>query len=331
MAPIAAVMYATAGALVAITLVLSNSPQVNQGALLVLALMGPLAAAFIWLVRRRLPAWFFHISTASGTVLAGLCVYFSGESASTYAFLLLLVGVFTAYFFTPRALVAHLAFAGAVYAAALAANPHPDDDLAAHWLVSMVCIGLASAIISSLVQSRQRLEDERERLLAHTLELARTDPLTGLLNRRAWRDLLDAELARSIRQGTPVCVAMLDLDHFKRFNDDHGHVAGDSFLQQLAAAWRIAIRPTDTIARYGGEEFSLLLPDCDLEAAVEVIERLRESVPMDERCSAGVACWNGSESPVALITRADELLYDAKDAGRDRLESGLVPAPAPAG
>ncbi len=331
MAPVAAVMYATAGTLVAITLLLPHSSDMNRSALFVLALMGPVAAGCIWLARRQLPPWFFHISTAAGSVLAVLCAYWSGEGSSAYPFLLLLVGVFTAYFFGPRALVIQLGFAAAVYAAVLAVHPYPDSDLATHWLVTMVCIGLASAIISSLVASRQRLEDERERLLAHTLELARTDPLTGLLNRRAWRDLLDAELARSARYGTPVCVAMLDLDHFKRFNDDHGHVAGDSFLQQLAAAWLVAIRPSDTIARYGGEEFSLLLPTCDLRAAVEVIERLRDSVPMGERCSAGVACWDGSESPVALITRADQLLYDAKDAGRDRLESGLAAAAQPAG
>jgi diguanylate cyclase (GGDEF)-like protein len=96
-------------------------------------------------------------------------------------------------------------------------------------------------------------------------------------------------------------------------------VAGDAFLQQLASEWRAAVRPSDTVARYGGEEFALLLPDCDLEAAVEVIERLRASVPLGERCSAGVACWDGKETPLALITRADGLLYEAKDAGRDRL------------
>jgi diguanylate cyclase (GGDEF)-like protein len=326
MAPIAALMYATAGTLVAITLLLPHSPDMNRMALLGLALTGPVAAGCIWLVRDRLPVWFFHISTASGSVLAGLCVYWSGEGSSAYGFLLLLVGVFTAYFFSPRELVAQLAFAGAFYAGVLALHPQTDDNMATRWLVTMVCIGVASASISRLVRARRCLEEERERLLAHTIELARTDPLTGLLNRRAWTDLLDAELARSVRQGTPVCVAMLDLDHFKRFNDDHGHIAGDNFLQQLAMGWLAAIRPSDTIARYGGEEFSLLLPDCDLPAAIEVIERLRDSVPLGERCSAGVVCWDGSESPVALVTRADELLYDAKDAGRDRLESGLSPA-----
>jgi diguanylate cyclase (GGDEF)-like protein len=326
MAPIAAFMYASAGGLVGFSLLLPHSPDLNRGALIAAALVGPVTAVAIWLARARLKPWFFHLTTAAGTVLAGLCVYWSGEASSPYVFLLLLVGVFTAYFFGPRSLVAHLAFAGLVYAVVLAVHPYGDKDLQAHWLVAMVCIGLSSAIISSLVQSRRRLEDERERLLAHTLELARTDPLTGLLNRRAWRDLLDAELARSSRQDTPVCVAMLDLDHFKRFNDDHGHVAGDSFLQQLALAWQGALRPSDTLGRYGGEEFSLLLPDCDLEAAIEVVERLRISVPHDERCSAGIACWDGSESPVALITRADALLYEAKDSGRDRLEAGLSAA-----
>jgi diguanylate cyclase (GGDEF)-like protein len=331
MAPIAAFMYASAGAVVGISLLLPHSPEMNRGALLGAALVGPLAAVVIWLMRRRLPPWFFHVTTAAGTVLAGLCIYWSGEAASSYSFLWLWVAVFSAYFFSPPALAAHLGFAAAVYAVVLAVPPQADSDLAAHWVVTGVCITVASAIISALVHSRRRLEDERERLLAHTLELARTDPLTGLLNRRAWRDLLDAELARSARQGTPVCVAMLDLDHFKRFNDDHGHVAGDAFLQQLAAEWRSAVRPSDTVARYGGEEFSLLLPDCDVTAAVDVIERLRDCVPLGERCSAGVACWDGGETPLALITRADGLLYEAKDAGRDRLVVAIdeIAPPAP--
>ena len=320
MAPIAAVMYATAGTVVGLSLLLPHDPDMNRAALLGAALIGPIAAIGLWLLREHLPPWVFHITTAEGTALAGLCVYWSGDASSAYSFLWLWVAVFSAYFFSPRALAAHLAFAGVVYGVVLAVHPYPDEDLAAQWLMTGVCIVLASAIISALVQSRRRLEEERESLLAHTLELARTDPLTGLLNRRAWRDLLDAELARAARRGAaPVCVAMLDLDHFKRFNDNHGHGAGDAFLQQLAAEWRDAVRPSDVVARYGGEEFALLLPECELTAAVEVIERLRASVPLGERCSAGVACWDGKETPLALITRADGLLYEAKDAGRDRL------------
>lgn len=334
MAPIAAVMYACAGSVVGLSLLLPHSPEMNRPALLAAALVGFLAAIGIWLLRRHLPPWFFHITTAFGAVIAGLCIYWSGDAASSYSFLWLWVAVFSAYFFSPLALAGHLAVAAAVYAVVLSAHPQPHEDLAAHWIITGVCITLASAIISALVHSRRRLEEERESLLAHTLELARTDPLTGLLNRRAWRDLLDAELARSARRdGAPVCVAMLDLDHFKRFNDDHGHVAGDAFLQQLASEWRAAVRPSDTVARYGGEEFALLLPDCTLPGAVEVIERLRACVPLGERCSAGVACWDGEETPLALITRADGLLYEAKDAGRDRLVVAVdeIAPPTPVG
>lgn len=118
-----------------------------------------------------------------------------------------------------------------------------------------------------------------------------------------------------------MCVAMLDLDHFKQFNDEHGHVAGDALLQDLAEGWATVTRPSDTLARYGGEEFALLLPDCVAEGAAEVVERLRTMIPEGQHCSAGLACWDGQESPLSLIGRADDRLYAAKDAGRDQLVS----------
>jgi Diguanylate cyclase, GGDEF domain/CHASE domain len=91
--------------------------------------------------------------------------------------------------------------------------------------------------------------------------LARTDSLTGVPNRRAWDEELPRELARAARSGQPVCVALLDLDHFKQYNDRHGHQAGDRFLKEAAAAWQAVVRRTDVVARYGGEEFAILLPD----------------------------------------------------------------------
>jgi diguanylate cyclase len=162
----------------------------------------------------------------------------------------------------------------------------------------------------------------RPRITAEAIELAQTDPLTDLPNRRAWTELLEREVARVRRFGKPLCVAMVDLDHFKRFNDTHGHVAGDELLRQVARAWSDVIRPTDTMARYGGEEFAVLLPDCGLGDAIVVIERLRRATPGGERCSAGVACWDERETPVELVARADARLYEAKAQGRDR----VVPA-----
>jgi diguanylate cyclase (GGDEF)-like protein len=149
--------------------------------------------------------------------------------------------------------------------------------------------------------------------------LARTDELTGLPNRRDWEERLPAELARAARADQPVCVAMLDLDLFKDYNDRRGHQAGDRLLSQAATAWAAVLRRYDVLARYGGEEFSLLLPDVDLDDGVALVERLRAATPDGETCSAGVAAWDGSEDAPSLVGRADAALYEAKRAGRDRV------------
>jgi diguanylate cyclase (GGDEF)-like protein len=157
--------------------------------------------------------------------------------------------------------------------------------------------------------------------------LARTDSLTGVPNRRAWDEELPRELARAARSRQPVCVALLDLDHFKEYNDRHGHQAGDRFLKEAAASWQPAVRKTDLVARYGGEEFAILLPDCGLDSAMEIADRLRTAQP-EGTCSLGVAQWDGREDTTALVARADRALYAAKDAGRDRIHAD---APAAAG
>lgn len=319
MAPIAALMYLAAALLVVLTAtVFPHHDEMNVTVMLALASVGVVTAPVLWIFRDRWPRWFFQVSTAAGSVLLGLCVYYSGEVSSPYALLILWVAVFSAYFFTPAQTAAQLAFAGTVYAIALSAHPQDEIDAAAHWLLVMTGVTVAAAIITALVSARRKLELEREALLIETLELARTDPLTGLANRRTWLEELDRELQRARRDG-PLCVAMLDLDHFKEFNDENGHVAGDELLQELAEIWRNAVRPSDTLARYGGEEFALLLPACDIDVASDVVERLREMVPGGEHCSAGLACWDGQESPMELIARADARLYVAKGRGRDQL------------
>jgi diguanylate cyclase (GGDEF)-like protein len=160
---------------------------------------------------------------------------------------------------------------------------------------------------------------ERADLLARLEATARTDDLTGLLNRRAWEEELPREMARARRAAHPLCVAMLDLDFFKSFNDDSGHQAGDRLLKQSAAAWASELRTSDILARYGGEEFAVALPGCTLADAKTIVERLRTAMPANQTVSAGVACWNGRESAEELVGRADAALYEAKRAGRDRL------------
>ena len=164
--------------------------------------------------------------------------------------------------------------------------------------------------------------------------LARTDALTGVANRRAWDEEFPRELARAARSGKPFAVALLDLDHFKAYNDQHGHPAGDRLLKAATAAWQGKLRKTDLLARYGGEEFAILLPDCALDSAMEIAERLRTAQP-EGTCSLGVAGWDGREHANALVDRADRALYAAKQGGRNqscaaRTAEGAPAAPTPA-
>ena len=184
---------------------------------------------------------------------------------------------------------------------------HHDDELLA--MMSTLSTQIARFIV--ILTERQ---DALERLEA----LALTDPLTGLANRRAWDEGLARELARAKRHGDPLCVAMLDLDMFKAFNDRHGHQAGDDALTATADGWQAHVRATDLLARYGGEEFALALPAQDLSAALAAVERLRAAMPAGVTCSAGLARWTAGDSAAELVDRADGALYAAKDAGRNR-------------
>ncbi|MCW2996074.1 MAG: hypothetical protein JWQ18_3569, partial [Conexibacter sp.] len=148
---------------------------------------------------------------------------------------------------------------------------------------------------------------------------AGTDQLTGLANRRTWDEELPRELARALRTGQPLSLAIIDLDRFKAYNDTHGHPAGDRLLRGVAAAWTERLRHTDVLARYGGEEFAVLLPGADPSAAREVAQSLRNAMPDAETCSIGVVTWDGAEGGDTLFARADAALYRAKDGGRDRV------------
>jgi diguanylate cyclase (GGDEF)-like protein/PAS domain S-box-containing protein len=177
----------------------------------------------------------------------------------------------------------------------------------------------ALATVGGQVGELLGILDHRHALLRRLETAALTDQLTGLPNRRAWEETLDRELARATRDGQPVCVAVLDLDEFKRYNDQRGHLAGDLLLTQAAEAWRAQLRGGDVLARFGGDEFAALIPGRPLDIALIVIERLRRATPHGSGCSAGVAVWDGAESAVDLFGRADAALYVAKESGRNRI------------
>lgn len=182
--------------------------------------------------------------------------------------------------------------------------------------------GSLYSVIARDVSRNKELEREREVLLARVEAMARTDELTGLPNRRAWDEELRREIARAARRSYPLCLVLLDIDHFKDFNDSRGHQAGDALLTEAATSWRMLLRVTDFIARYGGDEFLVLLPDCPRDEAIDVVERLRATTPGEQTVSAGITFWSQGTSAEQLVARADAVLYDAKRAGRDRVAVG---------
>ena len=187
-------------------------------------------------------------------------------------------------------------------------------------------------------QKLERLVEQRTRELRESLEeqkkieqrlreLATTDALTGMLNRRRLFEVAEEELSRSARYKRPVCIAMCDLDHFKEINDRHGHCVGDDALALIGKTLRAILRRQDHAGRYGGEEIAIVLPETKLEIARVVLERTRaaieglsleagnERVPVT--ASVGVVEWSPGETLSDTLRRADDALYAAKTAGRN--------------
>ncbi|MGA8679318.1 MAG: GGDEF domain-containing protein [Acidimicrobiales bacterium] len=181
--------------------------------------------------------------------------------------------------------------------------------------------------IATTVARLLALMFDRSRVIAGLIDLAHTDELTGLANRRRLFEVLHREAARSKRSGRAFSVAMLDLDNFKGYNDRFGHAAGDHLLRLFAERTVSRLRGQDLIARYGGEEFCLVLPETDSAGAATLVEALRRVGagvdPLGERVtfSAGIATWEADESIDDLVLRADTNLYAAKETGRDRVVS----------
>ncbi|HXY45903.1 MAG TPA: GGDEF domain-containing protein [Acidimicrobiales bacterium] len=181
--------------------------------------------------------------------------------------------------------------------------------------------------IATTVARLLALMFDRSRVIAGLIDLAHTDELTGLPNRRRLFEVLHREASRAKRSGRAFSITMLDLDNFKSYNDRFGHAAGDHLLRLFAERTVSRLRGQDLIARYGGEEFCLVLPETDAAGAATLVEALRRVGagvdPLGERVtfSAGIATWDMEESIDDLVLRADTSLYAAKETGRDRIVS----------
>lgn len=185
------------------------------------------------------------------------------------------------------------------------------------------------AIVRQQVILAERRIEQLKGELELVNKLVREDQLTGALNRRGLDDALEREAARADRGGTSLCIALIDIDNFKKINDAFGHQVGDIVLVHLVAIIRETIRTNDLIGRYGGEEFLLLLPDSRIDEATAVMARLRRELagkPISwgkqqllVTFSAGVATHASEETIEGLIHRADQALYEAKRVGKDRV------------
>jgi len=183
----------------------------------------------------------------------------------------------------------------------------------------------------------QEITDEMD----HLGEVAHQDYLTGALNRRGMDEALASEFSRADRHNTTLCIAMIDIDHFKKLNDNLGHATGDQALTHLVRVLKDVLRPTDVLARFGGEEFIIILPATPQDEAVKAIVRVQRELTKNffmhknERVlitfSAGVAERSPGETAEALIPRADEALYQAKHSGRNRVVGAEAKSADPIG
>lgn len=183
----------------------------------------------------------------------------------------------------------------------------------------------------SFLCAQHRFDQLTDRFISGiTTLLTDVDELTGLLNRKAMEQDLDREQAQARRNGDPFTIAMVDADHFKKVNDNYGHNFGDEVLEILAERFVESLRPSDRVYRYGGEEFLVLLPNTSLETARPVLERLRSlacaynisdgDFTINQTVSIGATEVDGNEDIEAAVERADQALYRAKEAGRNRVE-----------
>ena len=302
----AAIMFAAGAALTLVALVLPHGEGPDPVSDAITSGVALLCAAVVLKAGPRMRVWHFHVLLQVGNLLIAIGMYTGGsmEATENYSLLYLWGALYAAYFFSRRVMLLHFAGGALGYGLVLLVN-EPNNHWVSEWFVMMGSFMIAGMIVN---------------WLTHQIRLlARTDSLTGLFNRRTMEEELARELERAARDKRPVTVLLIDVDNLKEVNDTLGHSAGDRLLKACGAAWHERLRSADLLARYGGDEFAVILPDCSMDHALVVGERLRGATPNETTSSIGVAQWDGVESSDQMLRRADDAMYQAKRAGRNRV------------
>ncbi len=310
-------LFAAGGTLALLSVVLPHNARANELGLLITLGIAYLVAAGLLRWARSAPRWLLPVALAWGTSLITSVAYFSAERPSPLIFFYLWIFLYSSYFFTKAQIALQIAYVAIAYATVLVVRPPPGA--LAWWAVGMGTL-LVTAVLIWTMRERAEL------LIARLYNAARTDPLTKLLNRRGFRELLDLELERARRSESAMTVLVGDLDHFKAVNDRSGHPGGDAALKRIAHVLESAKRQIDSASRVGGEEFALILPATDQDKAYIAAERLRCAVleefaddPVPITISFGIATFRAhGETAASLLRAADDALYEAKESGRNR-------------
>ena len=320
-----------------LSLVFAPPPDPSWPALWTVSAVGYAMTLALWVRRRNLPE---HAADASGYLCCALATVVTAAShdpATPFALFYLWVTVVSCHFLPVRRAVPQMLVVTPCYAAALALTGGTFPWF--RWALLSITVLVVGASVTAM---RARLAA----LVGVLADSARTDPLTGLRNRRAFEETLAVELERAARTGDTVSLIIGDLDHFKAINDDFGHPVGDEVLARAAQAVARAVRRVDVPFRMGGEEFAVIAPSTDLASAHLLAERIREEVlgafslggPRELTMSLGVAAYpeHGPDG-VSLVAQADAACYQAKARGRNRSVTAArvvwkpVGVPAPRG
>jgi diguanylate cyclase (GGDEF)-like protein len=318
MAQALAALFAAGATLALLTVALPHPRQASELALLVIVGIAYVVGGLLFWRASRVSRAMLRVALAWGSTLIAAVAYFSAQSPSPLVFFFVWVVLYSSYFFTTRQTAFQVLYVAVAYGALLIART-PKSGAAEWWLVGMGTLLVAAVLIGSM---RERVEQ----LISRLYDAARTDPLTGLSNRRAFRELLDLEIERARRSGTQVTVVVGDADRFKELNDRRGQAVGDEGLRRIARVLDSNKRALDALARVAGDRFALILADADQHQAFAKAESLRDRV-RDEfeadtiplTVSFGVASYpQHGETAASLVHAADTALRAAKQSGRDR-------------